>query len=320
MKNYFNKYILFAVAGTLALASCEESDLPVDTVTDGITRGAALRTVNLISNELPIGDADAEFSAEFEVQDIEGGTLVDNINIYIAFSDNTVEVGEPDFDVAEALFATLSSADFTEGPFGLPRTSFSVSFGELLSFTGVSEADLFGGDFFPIRFELVLNDGRTFSSTNSNANNLGGSFYSSPFIYFPTVSCPVEATAFVGDYLIEQTTPFSDGVSNTFSSGSVVELAVGTTSVTRTFQTEFYPFFCSGTFAAFSFELICGSISVPNQNNSCNCSDGTDYFTQPDVQETYDINDDSSFLVTFTDDAQSDCGPPVQTTYLFTKQ
>ena len=54
MKNWF-KYITTLFAGAALLAtSCEDPDVVVDEVTAGTERGAVLRTVNLISNELPI--------------------------------------------------------------------------------------------------------------------------------------------------------------------------------------------------------------------------------------------------------------------------
>ena len=302
MKNYFKKYLLFVVTGMLVFTSCEEPTLPVDTVVDGVTRGAALRTVVLVSNQLPIGDETARFEAQFEVQDIEQGTLVDNINVYIGFNDNTVESGAPDLDVPEALFATLSSADFTEGPFGLPRTSFMVTLDEMLQFTGVNESDLFGGDFFPIRFELVLSDGRTFSSTNSNANNLGGSFYNSPFIYFPTVICPVPETAFVGTYTLTQE---NDGIF-----GAVIreeDVAVTAASSTqRSIAGNLYPQFNGGAGFddTFTFDLICNSVVWLEFDTGLTCVQGGDgiIFSPTDETPPYDLADDSSFSFVFFED------------------
>ena len=290
----------------LALTGCEDAELPVDTVLDGITRGAALRTVNLISNELPIGDETARFEAEFEVQDIELGSLVDNINVYVAFSDNTVEMGAPDLDVPEALFATLSSADFMEGPFGLPRTSFMVTLDEMLQFTGVNESDIFGGDFFPIRFELVLNDGRTFSSTNSNANNLGGLFYNSPFIYFPTVICPVPETAFVGTYMLSQE---NDGIFGAVLMEEAVEITAAGSSL-RDVAVNLYPQFNGG--AGFddtiTFDLICNSVTWLEFDTGLSCVAGGNgiFFRPTDETPPYDLADDSTFSFVFFEDG-GDC-------------
>tara|TARA_R110002167_G_scaffold23464_9_gene83281 strand:- start:1879 stop:2826 length:948 start_codon:yes stop_codon:yes gene_type:complete len=310
------KYFSVLALVSLMFASCDDGNAVVDTVTADTTRGAILRTVNVISNELPIGKADASFAVELEIQDSENGKLVDNIEVFIGFRDNTVETGATDLDKAEVLVATLPSSGFTEGPFGFPRLTYTIALADLLSTLGVDEAELDGGDQFSVRFELVLNDGRRFSFAQ-NSGTLTGSFFASPFLYTPGVTCPVEATQFVGDYLIEQTTPYVDGPS--LSDGTVVSLVVGSTSVERIFQTANYALYCS-TLAPFTINFICGEIAVPNQNSNCVCADGGDWFTDPIVRSTYDPNDDSVFEVTFTDDTQSDCGSPVQTTYKFTKQ
>lgn len=315
MKNWFKHISILFTGAALLTISCEDSNKVVDQVVDGTERGAILRTANLISNELGIGDATAGFSVELEVQDEENGALVSSVNVYVGFRDNTDLVG-PGTDVAETLFGSVDASTFTTGPFGLPRFTYSATLSEMLSHVGRTEADITGGDQFTIRFELVLTDGRTYSFAD-NTGTLTGSFFRSPFLYTPTVTCPVASDKFVGDYLIEQVSPYVDGP--TLSDGSVVTLAVGSTSVTRVFQTANYPDYCS-TLRDFTIELICGEINIPNQNSGCACGDGGDWFTNPTVKETYDPNDDSVFLVTFTDDAQSNCSSPAQTTYRFTKQ
>jgi hypothetical protein len=66
--------------------------------------------------------------------------------------------------------------------------------------------------------------------------------------------------------------------------------------------------------------LTCGKIIVPSQETTCSCGNATDWFTAAVNPESFNANDDSVFYITFTDDAQSDCGSPAQTTYKFTKQ
>jgi len=305
---------MFAGVGLLA-TSCEDSNTPVDQVVAGTERGAVLRTANLVSNELPIGDASAGFSVELEVQDEENGALVSSVDVYVGFRDNTDEVG-PGTDVEETLFGSVEASTFTTGPFGLPRFSYTATLSEMLAHVGRTEADITGGDQFTIRFELVLIDGRRYSFAD-NTGTLTGSFFSSPFLYTPTVTCPVSSDSFVGEYLIEQISAEIDGP--TLSTGTVVTLEVGETSVARVFQTANYPLYCSAL-RDFTIELICGEINIPNQNSGCACGDGGDWFTNPTVKETYDPEDDSVFLVTFTDDTQADCASPAQTTYRFTKQ
>lgn len=317
MKKFLKYFLGLGALATVVLATgCEDGGQVVDDIVSQEQRGAILRTVSLNSNELPIGNADGNFSVDLEVQDKENGNLVQDVEVYVGFRDNTEDVG-PGTDVDDVLVETINNSTFIVGEFGLPRFSYSITLPELLSIVGRSEADITGGDQFTIRFELVLVDGRRFSFAD-NSGTITGSFFSSPFLYTPNVTCAVPSEAFVGMYLIEQITPELGG-SPTLSSGTIVELSVGATSVERVFLTEQYPVFCGGSFNEFKFDLICGRVSVPTQNGRCVCDDGADWYTQPEVQETYDLNDDSSFLLTFTDDTQSDCDVPAQTTYRFTK-
>lgn len=128
--------------------------------------------------------------------------------------------------------------------------------------------------------------------------------------------CPIPDTFITGDYLIEQTSAYVDGP--TLSDGSVVTVTANGTS--RTFATEAYPDYCGGTFFDLTFNLVCGEIVGQNANTTCSCGNVNDWFTAGNTNETYDLNDDTVFFFTFTDDTQSDCGTPAQTTYRFTKQ
>jgi len=132
--------------------------------------------------------------------------------------------------------------------------------------------------------------------------------------------CPIASTLFVGNYLIRELTPFVDGP--TLDNGTIKMLSVVPGSATsRTFSTKNYPTYC-GTSNPFRFNLVCGEIIVPSQNSVCSCNPvgGANFFTAATIPSTYNINDDSYFEVTFTNDAQTSCGAPVQTTYSFTKQ
>lgn len=129
-------------------------------------------------------------------------------------------------------------------------------------------------------------------------------------------SCPLEAP-FTGDYLIQELTPYVDGP--TLQDGDVITV-YETSEFGRAFMTAYYVFYCS-TPAEFLFELKCGLVRIPAPGNLSNCSCGGNlYFTDATTPSTYDTQDDSYFELTFTNDAYSDCGPPAQTTYSFTKQ
>lgn len=130
--------------------------------------------------------------------------------------------------------------------------------------------------------------------------------------------CPIPEGSFVGNYLIEELTPFVDGP--TLDHGQVVELTA-TSATGRTFLTRNYPTYCTTTLRAFNFSLVCNQVVVDaDQRSTCGCSADGLFFGPATTPSTYDANDDSMFELTFTNDVTSDCGTTVQTTYRFTKQ
>jgi hypothetical protein len=126
-----------------------------------------------------------------------------------------------------------------------------------------------------------------------------------------------EIVPFTGSYLLEQTSALIDGP--TLSDGTTV-LVTGN-GMERSFDTANYPNYCA-TPGPFNFLLLTnGEIEKPIQDGLCTCGDGTDWFGPAGgANETYDINDDTEFLLTFADDRLENCGPVADTTYKLTKQ
>ncbi|NJB72756.1 hypothetical protein GGR42_003247 [Saonia flava] len=208
MKLNFKSYLIIPVMLLLASTSCDEGDAIVDDVVDNTTRGAILRTVNVVSNELPIGEADGFFGVDLEVQDSENGALVQSIDVFANFQDNTPDNGVG-ATTPESFVENIASSTFTIGEFDLPRFTYQITLPELLAITGVSESDIDGGDEFRVRFELVLSDGRRFSFAD-NSGTLTGSFFSSPFLYGATIVCPPSPPA-AGDWIFDMTDAYGDG-------------------------------------------------------------------------------------------------------------
>lgn len=307
-------YVLLILAIVFSFQSCTEKDNTIDTVLDDVSSGAVLRTLSIISGEVPLGTEGAGFAVEVEEQDNQDGALLDNVDVFVSFKDNSPENG--DATTAEAQLKTVGRDAFTEGPFGLPRGVIEASLDEILGTLGLEQGDLFGGDAFNIRLALNLTDGRTFSVDNAGGIITGG-FFNSPFQYTATVICPIPDTYLTGMYLLEEITPYVDGP--TFDDGSVTEVFVGDFSTERFFLTSNYPDYCT-TPNDFRFTLVCGTVVVPLQESNCACGSGADYFGPSDNPATYDLTDDSVFFLTFENDVQSDCAPPEDTTYKLTKQ
>lgn len=129
-----------------------------------------------------------------------------------------------------------------------------------------------------------------------------------------------ELAPLTGEYLIEQVSAEIDGP--TLATGTVVDVSY-VSATQRSFPTTNYPNYCTPEMD-FVFNLvggITGEIVVPTQNSVCSCGDPSNWFGPADgANETYDLNDDSVFFVTFADDVQENCGPVADTTYRFTKQ
>ncbi|MBO6533157.1 MAG: hypothetical protein JJ885_05535 [Muricauda sp.] len=319
MKNWFKQISILLFSGAaLCISSCDEGDTVVDQVTAGTERGAILRTITVISNELPVGDESGNFAVELEVQDSEDGELVNQVEVYVGFRDNTEEIG-PGTNVEETLFATISSTTFTNGPFGLPRFTYSATLPDMLAHVNRTNDDITGGDQFTIRFELVLTDGRRFSFAN-NTGTLTGSFLRSPFLYTPLVICPVPEDYFVGEYSITQNSgsaPF--GIEDAFSQPSVFVEANG---VSRTIEFIYDPGGFGASFA-FTFDLVCGEIqnfSGSITEGGLGCAGGGDIGQTAMSNFEYDLTDDSEFTIVFEDfNPDGGCGNTYEASITLTK-
>ncbi|MDM9631089.1 hypothetical protein [Robiginitalea aurantiaca] len=202
------------MAGTALLFSgCQEGDNPIDEINANETRGAILRTVTILSSELPIGDAEGFFSVEQEIQSQEDGKNIEFVEVYVAFRDNTGDTDSKD----EVLHETIDPSTFTIGEFGYPRFTNTITLAEMSSTLGLTGDQVQGGDQFVIRYELVLDDGRRYS-IGDNTNTLTGSFFSSPFQYTADIVCPPIGPA-PGVYTVNMQDSFGDGWQTTTGDG-----------------------------------------------------------------------------------------------------
>lgn len=202
-----NKYLLLSVLATSLFISCTEADNVIDKVFEDTQRGAILRTIAVVSNELPIGTDGAAFSVDLEIQDEENGDLVETVDVYVGFNDNTIEAGGTDFSKAEVAVGTIPRSAFEQGPI-LPRVSYSIGLAEMQNALSLTDNNVDGGDTFTIRFDMLLTDGRSYSLAQNTAT-ITGSFFVSPFIYTATVVCPPTAPT-AGDWIFSVTDAYGD--------------------------------------------------------------------------------------------------------------
>ena len=307
MKTRFKVFGLIAAA--LFATSCTEEDNTIDQVFDGVTSGGILRGIQVISNELPIGNDEASFSIELEYQDNQDGALLESMDIYVKYADNSPDEGDSGGTQEEKFYGNVAAGQFTEGPFGLPRFTLTITAADFLATTGLTSEQIFGGDTFTTRLEVFLTDGRRFSVDNAGGIITGG-FFNSPFQYSTPVVCPVEEDEFVGDYTINNNSAGVLGF-QVFEEGATVTLVPGETSVERSFDFYYLPKVDIGQpDDTFQMNFVCNAVVVPpNQGLNLTCGGGLTVGPAPSgAQGSYTTGDDSVFTIIFTDNQDSDCG------------
>ena len=178
---------LCIVASLLLFAACTTEDKLIDELEATVERGAVLRTVQVVSPAFDLFDLSSVWEVVIEEQDAEGGSLFQEIKIYIGFKDNTP--GNGTTTASETFVKSVSASEFASGPFGFPRGNLSLSFQQSLDALGLQLSDVDGSDQIVIRLELFLTDGRVYTN-DAGGTVTGGSFYRSPFQYSASLVCP----------------------------------------------------------------------------------------------------------------------------------
>lgn len=197
MKTNIKKIISGILLGSLALlSSCSSDDnsSKPNSVFSTTTSGAILRTISINQGTFNFISPSDEWSATLEIQGISLNQLRE-IKLYAKH----VSTATSD----EAYIKSFNSSIFQNGPFNLPRGDVKVSLTEVLSGLQLTDGEYTASDKFILRFEMVLTDGRTFSSNNASATVTGGSYFSSPFQYSAQFFCPLtDASTFNGTYTV----------------------------------------------------------------------------------------------------------------------
>ena len=199
MKTYINRFshYLFLVIA-IFMTSCESDDdsSVANQVLAGTTSGAFLRTISINTGTFDFTNAAAEWSATLEAQGVGNGSALSEVRLYSTYTANGTTS-------PEALVKSFSPSIFSPGPNEYPRADFNVSLAEVLTALNIAPGTYTASDSFALRFEMVLNDGRTFSAANASATVTGGSYTGSPFQYGAQFFCPLaDASIFDGTYTV----------------------------------------------------------------------------------------------------------------------
>lgn len=204
---------IVALSLSAIVLSCSSDDNAIDTLFDNTTRGAILRTIEVASGSFNVFDDQSEFIITLEEQDTENGGLLESVDVSSTFIDNFDD--GTDNGVASTPVTTIPASAFAPGPFGLPRTTFTISLNAVRTALGLDGSQLNGGDQFNMEFTLNLTDGRSFTFTDVSGAVQSGSFFRSPFRYGVGVKC-VPTSPVPGDYNLTLRDSFGDGWDGAF--------------------------------------------------------------------------------------------------------
>jgi len=200
MKNRI-KYLTISIL-TMMISCTDEEKLPFETITNNTSTAGGLRGIAILSPNFNFLDFNSKFSIEVEEWDDQDGNLLEAVDIFVSFQDNSASNG--DTSVPEAFVKTVPASSFSIDPkSGLPRSILSLSASEAITALGLDkDNEVLDSDAFRIRFTLKLSDGSEFTSTNLEGN-LTGVFFSSPFTYPIQFSCPIDdVSLFQGTYVV----------------------------------------------------------------------------------------------------------------------
>jgi len=273
------KIYYYVTLTCLFIASCSDDANPIDAVFES-DRGAVLRTVVINSGEFELGNPDSAISIEIEEQDVEDGNLLDQVNVFVAYRNETTTTNE-------TLVQVFERDEFTAGGAqGLPRITLDYSLSTFLDALEIPISALACQDQMLIRLELVLTDGRVLSEDDLTAIIAGeGTFFNSPFCYAinSVVDGPFGPT-FVPPGLVEITNGHSNTVRNVTLTYTLAEPQVS---------------------ANFEFSIVCDEVVVTKflfAGEEAVCAGGGALLFGPDtVNATVNPNDDSVFEVQFVE-------------------
>lgn len=188
------------------LVGCNESEMVTDQLQDATERGTVLKTIETDLN-FEVGNENLT-SVSAEVID-QRGQDVKEIDVFLSFTDNRAEDDPDNVSKDEALFETFEASDLdNSGEY--PVLNFDFTTDEFNDFFGIDEVDYVLGGRISVRMEMVMNDGKVFTSSNANSVVSGGGFYRSPFQYSMSMICQPEAPA-TGTWSLELQDSYGDG-------------------------------------------------------------------------------------------------------------
>lgn len=171
------KELLLFICISATLWNCSSDDS--NRIIDDFDNGAVVETVTITNNAVSSDTLEGGLDTILEYRDSENGALLDDFNIYVTFLDNTDNTGNnPDvIEGQEVFLRSIEATDFMIGTAGFPQFNLMISTEDFLTATNNTLEGIAPEDEYIIRFELILTDGRVFSTNNTGiSGGLIGTF------------------------------------------------------------------------------------------------------------------------------------------------
>lgn len=298
-----NRLILFALA--IPLMACNTDEKAIETVMNELEYGSVIRTLSFNNSEFVVDDLSSVFSVNIEQQDEEDGALLEAVDLYVRFKDNTVTGN--DFSTSEIKFRTLLPDDFTPGGHdNWPRMTLELGYSELLAATNVAHANVSCKDQFLVRLEVKLTNGLVLTVGNASSIIIAfDTFFSSPYCYTINVVEPIDDNLFTGLYFYSSV---EDGpLGPTFGPPQTVQISRGHSNTVRTVPLKHILSHPSNELPRnYEFSIVCDeAVFQKNQLSSvigeCGFSGGPILLGPGDENAPINPTDDSGFELWFVE-------------------
>jgi len=318
MKTIKKYMVLGGLSLGLLFSACTDDEKLPDPLfaSDVPTNGAYLKT---LSSSFQIDFLDinsSEFNVTLEEHDrLNDGTLIQDVQVYTRFNDQTVDtegvtpdpLDDIDNTKEEVLFETIPASAFTINSNGQPEVAYTAAISDAMTSLGLVLADLDITDRFFFRFVLNLTDGNSYSVSNTGSSVVSQPVFNSPFEYSSIVNCAIDdETYMVGTYLLEEISganPFGSNYGPQFGTQMVEITFVSSTE--RSFDFAYFPDRFASDYRM-EINLVCNELFLFSTANSgtLGCSGGASTIEgveNPDIVSPYDLSDDSSFTLNLRD-------------------
>ena len=184
MKNLKKLFVAFIAMVTAV--SCGDPELPVELFPE-MQYGAYARKMSQTGKFDFYDIANSKVDIHVEYYDEAKGANITEYDIDVEYVD--VVTGGAS-SVARTNFRTISSSEFVVNSDGYLSSDITLGFTETLAAMGLTENDVFGGNYFRYWFTITKSDGTKFDYNNTGPNLMSSNAFGALYRLNVSIVCP----------------------------------------------------------------------------------------------------------------------------------